>query len=224
MGNGPDRRRRGFTLIELLIVVAILAILAAIALPNLLQARSRSMVARVRADHRTLRLGLEAYRVDANAYPSAESNGTLKWLRWITTPVAYLATVDLPDPFSRGADPHDLKTLRSYPYYRYYGFNERGYVNARSATGELIPVYSPPGHLRLQAYVLMSHGPDQIRTTDEKGWTFLRSDNLFNVDRFVDFIYDPTNGVISTGQIMCLGGEPMGRSEPALRLITASME
>lgn len=63
------KKLRGFTLIELLIVVAIIAILAAIAVPNFLEAQVRSKVSRVKGDQRSLAVGLEAYYVDNNAYP-----------------------------------------------------------------------------------------------------------------------------------------------------------
>lgn len=64
------KKMRGFTLIELLIVVAIIAILAAIAVPNFLEAQVRSKVSRVRGDQRSLATGIEAYYVDNNAYPT----------------------------------------------------------------------------------------------------------------------------------------------------------
>jgi prepilin-type N-terminal cleavage/methylation domain-containing protein len=67
-------QRSGFTLIELLIVVAIIAVLAAIAVPNFIEAQTRSKVARVQADLRTLALGLESYRVDQNSYPEGSDN------------------------------------------------------------------------------------------------------------------------------------------------------
>ncbi|MBM3333647.1 prepilin-type N-terminal cleavage/methylation domain-containing protein [Candidatus Sumerlaeota bacterium] len=63
------RKLRGFTLIELLIVVAIIAILAAIAVPNFLEAQVRSKVSRTRGDMRSLANALEAYYVDFNLYP-----------------------------------------------------------------------------------------------------------------------------------------------------------
>lgn len=68
------RKLRGFTLIELLIVVAIIAILAAIAVPNFLEAQVRSKVSRVRSDQRSLATALEAYYVDNNQYPAMANN------------------------------------------------------------------------------------------------------------------------------------------------------
>ena len=121
--------RTAFTLIELLIVVAIIAILAAIAVPNFLEAQTRAKVSRVKSDLRTLVTGIESYRVDHNRYPEGSDNPT----RWaasystflgplapgyytfvsrtsgnavagrdfatLTTPIAYLTTV-LEDPFA----------------------------------------------------------------------------------------------------------------------------
>src|SRR5215211_3402823 len=63
--------QKAFTLIELLIVVAIIAILAAIAVPNFLEAQTRAKVSRVKNDQRSLATGLEAYYVDNNSYPCA---------------------------------------------------------------------------------------------------------------------------------------------------------
>ena len=68
------RRIKGFTLIELLIVVAIIAILAAIAVPNFLEAQVRSKVARVKGDQRTLTIALETYYLDQNDYPAHDSS------------------------------------------------------------------------------------------------------------------------------------------------------
>ncbi|MBI1292926.1 prepilin-type N-terminal cleavage/methylation domain-containing protein [bacterium] len=120
-------KTRGFTLIELLIVVAIIAILAAIAVPNFLEAQVRAKVSRTQADMRSMALGVEAFRVDNNKYPEGTDNadrypetiqtylGALapgyytfrsrgggeiagKDFATLTTPVAYVTTVFL-DPF-----------------------------------------------------------------------------------------------------------------------------
>ena len=63
------RKDRGFTLIELLIVVAIIGIIAAIAIPNLLNAIDRGKQKRTMADMRSVGTAVESYSVDFNFYP-----------------------------------------------------------------------------------------------------------------------------------------------------------
>ena len=69
-----NRRQSGFTLIELLIVIAIIGILAAIAIPNLLNAVQRGKQKRTMSDIRALATAIEAYAVDNNSYPLASCN------------------------------------------------------------------------------------------------------------------------------------------------------
>ncbi len=75
----PDRSR-GFTLIELLIVVAIIGVIAAIAIPNLLNAIDRGKQKRTMADMRTIGQAIASYSVDNNFFPAAASMTTLAGL------------------------------------------------------------------------------------------------------------------------------------------------
>ncbi|HPO10442.1 MAG TPA: prepilin-type N-terminal cleavage/methylation domain-containing protein, partial [bacterium] len=89
-------RLRAFTLIELLIVVAIIGILAAIAVPNFMNARIKAAVARCQADMKAATNALEMYRMDNGKY--IKTYGGASELFQLTTPMAYLSSVP-PDYF-----------------------------------------------------------------------------------------------------------------------------
>ncbi len=71
------KNQKGFTLIELLIVVAIIGIIAAIAIPNLLNAIDRGKQKRTMADLRSIGTAVESYAIDNNYYPTANDIATM---------------------------------------------------------------------------------------------------------------------------------------------------
>ncbi len=116
----------GFTLIELLIVVAIIGILAAIAVPNFLNAQLRAKVTRAFSDMESLAKALDMYFLDCNDFPTSNYAETYpkRVFRRLTTPIAYISSFPQ-DPFrgsSLVAEHNLLKT--SGPDYTYYMCND----------------------------------------------------------------------------------------------------
>src|SRR6266853_4094220 len=70
-----NKNRGGFTLVEIMIVVAIIALLAAIAVPNFLRARKRSQATRILEDLRMIDSAIDQYAIENNK----ASNDTVNW-------------------------------------------------------------------------------------------------------------------------------------------------
>jgi prepilin-type N-terminal cleavage/methylation domain-containing protein len=66
MLNAINKRRGGFTLVEIMIVVAIIALLAAIAVPGFLRARKRSQASRILNDLRMIDSAVDQYAIETN--------------------------------------------------------------------------------------------------------------------------------------------------------------
>ncbi len=182
---------RSFTLIELLIVVAIIGILAAIAVPNFLNAQVRAKIARVESDMKALSTALESYRIDRNSFPGDHDldnymggeNGLFK----LTTPVSYIASLP--------SDPFVNRDLRGT-------FSNLGSSNAYATQGR--PDYEMGSGAdnqqpyRKQCYSLMSYGPD----LDDDNSSHDPFPFFTDMDR-----YDVSNGIKSDGNIFRFGGD-----------------
>lgn len=201
------KERKGFTLIELLIVVAIIAILAAIAIPNFLAAQTRSKVSRARAEMQTLATALESYYIDNNVYPAPDRSGLVGMAagddgnqdgsipRALTTPIAFISSLSR-DPFK----------ANNRGLYEYGG----GFP---SSPGNIAPVADRFNRWPSAGWIVSSQGPDNVDgSSGITGGTKLLEETAWNDAEFRGFFagvrleghgltYDPTNGTTSPGDL-----------------------
>ena len=82
MLNTCNKRPRGFTLVEIMIVVAIIALLAAIAVPGFLRARKRSQASRILNDLRMIDAACDQYAIETNKATGALV-GVPDWMNYV---------------------------------------------------------------------------------------------------------------------------------------------
>jgi type II secretion system protein G len=200
---------KAFTLIELLIVVAIIAILAAIAVPNFLEAQTRSKVSRCAADMRSIRTALEAYRVDNNKYPETDLGvanlaqpgcGMLR----LTTPMAFITSVPK-SPFKEvnmgnPGIPKLCNLMNVYLYVRAEGIP--------GVTTAGIPTTFDQNYQDDRIRYISQNASLATNLAERvKGYWELKSVGPNSVDDFNTIganarRYDPTNGTISAGDVV----------------------
>ncbi len=182
---------KAFSLIELLIAVAIIAILAAIAVPNFLEAQTRAKVSRTLNDLKVTGTAIEAYTVDYgrppyDGEPGFTYYGWVNGLKQLTTPTAYITTL-FSDPFKPRAlgEP----TRPGHTHYIDYPGNSKpsfdystAYWNNIGVDAEMTRVWR--AKFGYSQWKLTSCGPDRFHNF---GLTLL---------------YDPTNGTLSGGDII----------------------
>lgn len=208
-------RAKGFTLIELLIVVAIIAILAAIAVPNFLEAQTRSKAARAVADMRTMATAIESYMVDNNHYPPFEAYNNRGFTIgpsavyanipeaissrqiYFTTPVSYITSI-LPEAFkvTRALADEEPEFYDTYDFVAAKQFDGSG-------IGWTADVIYESGASSGAGWRLCSAGPDLIQAY---GGLTIADDVDPGSANDLGCDYDATNGTLSAGDIVRIGG------------------
>jgi prepilin-type N-terminal cleavage/methylation domain-containing protein len=112
MLNKLNKRRGGFTLVEIMIVVAIIALLAAIAVPGFLRARKRSQASRILNDLRLIDSGVDQYAIENNK-PSQATVNVSDWTKYLKANTNLWVTGN--DILGNSYGPQTVDSLPSVP-------------------------------------------------------------------------------------------------------------
>jgi prepilin-type N-terminal cleavage/methylation domain-containing protein len=105
-------RRSGFTLVEIMIVVAIIALLAAIAVPGFLRARKRSQASRVINDLRLISSAMDQYAIEASKTTGTPINVS-DWTKYMKAGTNLYVTAT--DVFGAAYGPQTVDSLPKVP-------------------------------------------------------------------------------------------------------------
>ncbi len=197
-------KKFGFTLIELLVVVMIIAILSAIAVPNFMEAQSRAKVSRTKADMRSVATGIEAYAVDNNNFPPGFNTAPLHSLYSLTTPVQYIQTAFVIDPFSKLLGGLSKQSLT------YELMNAEGKIVENSNGPYSVNPLTSTVPVKGTWWWLASRGPDRQFGLKNGESEYNIAEKIYKSNQdsgpFVSTLYDPSNGTYSIGNIYRAGG------------------
>ncbi len=175
--------KKGFTLIELLIVVAIIGILAAIAVPNFLNAQMRAKIAKAQAEMRSLDEAYLAYNLDNNAWPPHADRCKAQH-KFVTTPIAYLSS-SMTDPFQSEYETSTWEWFCGQYHAEPMGTEGSRIRNANRDYFETI---------KNASFMIKSVGPDQDGRSLAGGQEFFTPYDASNGLQSVGTIYRPITG------------------------------